>query len=348
MYKRTIIAVVIAGFFTAASMAQAAGFKDYIKEQLAKQQDYAATLNLLDADGDGTVSADEILSAKEQAFLQGDANGDGLLDLGELGAMETAKREDRLSARFGLVDTDLDNSVSLDEFLANVPEFADENAIEVFNIIAGADLSMSLDEFITLFGPEGRLAVDFVKLDEDGDGGVTLEEFTDEFGYGRIDALKDAIKDKLGKFLDKRGFGEGDNATDDDQAGEGNGQDGSDASQGDKSEGKKLGWGKSGAEKGLFGLSDDDDDADDLPGDAGEDDNTTDQGDAGEGDSGDASDGIDDDAVVADDGADDSAGDDAANDDAAADQGQDAAGSKYGSDSGQAGNTVRSKFSVGR
>ncbi|MBZ9774963.1 EF-hand domain-containing protein [Mesorhizobium sp. CO1-1-8] len=92
-------------------------------------------LQRLDTDGDGVISKDEILAARERLFKRLDRNGDGVIDEKE---METARQaiedraqaaEARLGSRWQRMDKDGDGKVTENEFQASTPLFdlADRN-----------------------------------------------------------------------------------------------------------------------------------------------------------------------------------------------------------------------------
>jgi Ca2+-binding EF-hand superfamily protein len=77
----------------------------------------------LDADGDGQITAAELIAHKTALFAKADANGDGLLDEAERAAMREAARQ-RAVADGIPGDTNADGNLSLAEFTGNNPIFA--------------------------------------------------------------------------------------------------------------------------------------------------------------------------------------------------------------------------------
>ncbi|PBB18882.1 EF-hand domain-containing protein [Mesorhizobium sp. WSM4313] len=89
----------------------------------------------LDTNGDGAISKDEMLAARERLFKRLDRNGDGVIDENEI---ETARQaiddralaaEARLGNRWRRMDRNDDSKVTESEFQASTPLFdlADRN-----------------------------------------------------------------------------------------------------------------------------------------------------------------------------------------------------------------------------
>lgn len=92
-------------------------------------------LQRIDTNGDGAISKDEIMSARERIFKRLDRNGDGVIDEKEI---ETARQaiadraaatEARLGTRWRRMDRNGDGKVTEEEFQASTPLFdlADRN-----------------------------------------------------------------------------------------------------------------------------------------------------------------------------------------------------------------------------
>ncbi|RWA64579.1 EF-hand domain-containing protein [Mesorhizobium sp.] len=86
-------------------------------------------LQRVDTNGDGAITKDEIMAARERMFTRLDRNGDGVIDEKEI---ETARQaikdraemaEARLGTRWRRMDKDDDGKVSQDEFSASTPLF---------------------------------------------------------------------------------------------------------------------------------------------------------------------------------------------------------------------------------
>ncbi|TGP20223.1 MULTISPECIES: EF-hand domain-containing protein [unclassified Mesorhizobium] len=86
-------------------------------------------LQHVDTNGDGAVTKDEIMAARERMFKRLDRNGDGVIDENEI---ETARQaiddralaaEARLGNRWRRMDRNGDGKVSQDEFSTSTPLF---------------------------------------------------------------------------------------------------------------------------------------------------------------------------------------------------------------------------------
>ena len=73
-------------------------------------------IEMMDADGDGSVTQAEIDAKHAEKFAEFDANKDGKLSADEFAALEEARRKERHKAHFERMDADGDNAVSADEF----------------------------------------------------------------------------------------------------------------------------------------------------------------------------------------------------------------------------------------
>ncbi len=69
-------------------------------------------LERLDGDGDGTVTRAEVLDANANRFEEIDANGDGSVSAEEFEAHRLAKVRARIGKHFGRLDADDDGSLS--------------------------------------------------------------------------------------------------------------------------------------------------------------------------------------------------------------------------------------------
>lgn len=89
----------------------------------------------IDTNGDGVISKDEILAARQRLFSRLDRNGDGVIDKDEIDTARDAimDRAEAAEARLGnamrRVDANSDGKISQDEFRASTPLFdlADRN-----------------------------------------------------------------------------------------------------------------------------------------------------------------------------------------------------------------------------
>ncbi|KAA0685359.1 signal transduction protein [Neorhizobium sp. P12A] len=89
-----------------------------------------------DTNGDGVISKEEALAARQHLFSRLDRNGDGVIDKDEIDGASDAimaraeAAEARLSIAMRRLDTNGDGKVSADEFLADMSLFdlADRNS----------------------------------------------------------------------------------------------------------------------------------------------------------------------------------------------------------------------------
>ncbi len=136
-------------------------------------------LAALDSKGDGMIAREEIEAARQANFNAADSNGDGYLDADEMAAMLDAKEAERLQARFDAIDSDDDGDISSSEFVSASPRDAESTALAIFTAFAGGDGVMDADEFASLHSDEGREKVRYIRMDSDGDGLISFDEFVD-------------------------------------------------------------------------------------------------------------------------------------------------------------------------
>lgn len=105
------------------------------QEMAGKDMPGKHILQRVDTNGDGAVSKDEMIAAREHAFKKLDRNGDGVIDEKEIEGARDAiiDRADAAQAMLGTrwrrMDTNGDGKVSEDEFRGRTPLFdlADRN-----------------------------------------------------------------------------------------------------------------------------------------------------------------------------------------------------------------------------
>jgi Ca2+-binding EF-hand superfamily protein len=171
----------------------------------------AGGLKRFDADRDQAVTVDEFLKRRVEAFTKRDKNGDGTLDALELGAaplgFRQQRQERRLERLLVSLDTNADNKLTKQEFEAQPSgqseggdrrgtqrsverqkllfSFYDRNGD---GVVEKAEYEAGRNEEIA-YAKRKRLHA----LDRDGDGKVTLEEYTADarFRFLRLDLDRD-------------------------------------------------------------------------------------------------------------------------------------------------------------
>jgi hypothetical protein len=128
-----------------------------------------------DKDGDGQATVDEILAARAAKFVEIDVNPtDGFVSFDEFKTwIQTRQTE-----RFTKLDSDTNQLISKDEFLAN----RKLKKVELFTrVFALADTDgtegLSADEFGVLGPQTGQIIYRFASLDTDSDGQVSQLEY---------------------------------------------------------------------------------------------------------------------------------------------------------------------------
>lgn len=133
-----------------------------------------ADLESIDTDGDGKVSLEEMLAARNTEFESIDTDDNGYLSLTELRGWTAAK----ITARFQSRDTDRNGSLSSDEFAAGQSARDAPMANNLFRLAdTNSDGQLSSDEFSTMAGDATAASFHFAAMDSDGDGKVSVEEY---------------------------------------------------------------------------------------------------------------------------------------------------------------------------
>lgn len=202
--------ILIAGLLAAGGVAGALAAvgdpdgKPGVKEQGARG---AAGLKRFDANADQAVTVEEFLKRRVDGFTKRDKNNDGILDAAELGQAPLGFRQQRQERRverlLGRLDANSDGKLTKQEFDAE-PVRAEGRG--------GARAAERRQLMFQFFDRNGDGTVDkaefdagraeeaeFKKrrrmhaLDRDGDGKVTLEEFTADarFRFMRLDLDRD-------------------------------------------------------------------------------------------------------------------------------------------------------------
>lgn len=150
-YKGFIAGILVAGAAVTATSALAMG-SDFGPRR------GPVSFEMLDVDGNGEITLDEIENRAEARFKADDANGDGILSKDELIAAGQARVEQRVAKMIERFDKDGDGALSSEELPKPGKPGAPDAARE------GKP------------GPD-RAAMMFRAADSDGDGVVTEEEF---------------------------------------------------------------------------------------------------------------------------------------------------------------------------
>jgi len=93
-------------------------------------------IETFDADGDGAVSQEEIITSRQTRLTEFDANNDGSLDISEYEALWLDAMRERMVDRFQAHDDDGDGMVTIEEFnenFATLVERRDRNDDGVLN-----------------------------------------------------------------------------------------------------------------------------------------------------------------------------------------------------------------------
>lgn len=132
-----------------------------------------------DTDGDGIVTAAEVLVVKTADF-ESAAGDDSLLSLEEFTALQETIQVRRLTAAFEDIDTSGDGLITSDEFIANATTDAQINRLTNAFTLAetDGDSALSADEFASLHSSKGSDIMAFVRLDTDYDQAISLAEYT--------------------------------------------------------------------------------------------------------------------------------------------------------------------------
>lgn len=143
-----------------------------------KTSPMAKVFNATDADGNGKVTRDEARDYADEKFKALDKNGDKVLDEEEIAAEVNEKLEETAKARLALLDRNHDGKVSREEMPPPLlPRFE--------------KLDTNSDGFVSIEDMRERRAREpassamspLTQLDQDGDGKVSLGEYT----FARID-----------------------------------------------------------------------------------------------------------------------------------------------------------------
>lgn len=130
-----------------------------------------------DADGDGRLSQAEFVGRRLDRLRAADANGDGSVSADERQAVRQAHRAARAAARFERLDADKDGAITRAEFDA-ARAARGHRGPRVMRGRHGdaARPGMRAAAPVAIAGVEARAAEAFARLDTDRDGYLTAEE----------------------------------------------------------------------------------------------------------------------------------------------------------------------------
>ena len=200
-----------------------------IKKQYKNISEVRSAFKAMDANNDGLLSKQEVLSSpankfdKEEVdaiFELGDVNGDGEIDMGEfIGLMYPAAAElvsklssnfkniDDVKASFKLLDADGDGSISRQEMAASGHKFTKEQIESIFALgDINDDGAIDLEEYIGVMCPSAELVISrikqkfktivevkktFMKIDINKDGLISRQEMSGsgDFDDHEVDAI---------------------------------------------------------------------------------------------------------------------------------------------------------------
>ncbi|MCV6624062.1 MAG: hypothetical protein OIF51_20180 [Cellvibrionaceae bacterium] len=130
----------------------------------------------LDLDGDGHISRSEIKAAKSARFADIDANKDGQLSQDELSSYGEAKKTEMQGKMFARLDANSNGTVSVEEFLERRPEQQEQVAKNLF-ALADKNTDGQLTQVELVAMKSDRAGVKFARMDLDGNGQISEEEF---------------------------------------------------------------------------------------------------------------------------------------------------------------------------
>lgn len=165
MKQRYIMIATLAGLI---AVGAAAGY--------AKSPDRQMRFDKIDANGDGSITLEEITAHRDARFTQADANGDGFLTPDE---MRGGNRAKRMMER---LDTNKDGVLDSAELEAGDAERMSRRVARMLERIdADGDGKVSMEEASARRDP-ARM---FERLDADGNGSLSAEEFAKAGGKRR-------------------------------------------------------------------------------------------------------------------------------------------------------------------
>lgn len=133
-----------------------------------------------DTDGNGTVTAEEILVGKTADFNAANTNTNDDLTLVEFTGLENIIQTRHVNAAFAKINTDTTSDITLTEFTATATGTAATYLTNVFNLAdKDANAVLSVAEFTELQSKGSNSGMwEFARLDTDANKFVSLAEFT--------------------------------------------------------------------------------------------------------------------------------------------------------------------------
>jgi Ca2+-binding EF-hand superfamily protein len=133
-----------------------------------------------DTDGNGTVTAEEVLAGKTADFNAANTNANDDLTLAEFAGLENIIQTRHVNAAFAKINTDTSSDITLAEFTATATGTAATYLTNVFNLAdKDANAVLSVAEFTDLQSKGSNSGMwEFARLDTDANKLVSLAEFT--------------------------------------------------------------------------------------------------------------------------------------------------------------------------
>lgn len=133
-----------------------------------------------DTDGNGVVTAAEMLAGRTADFNTADVDSSTTLTLAEFLNLENTLQTRHIAAAFAKVDTNADSMISVAEFTAGATTTSATYLTNVFNLAdKNADAGLSLPEFTELQSKGSNSGIwEFARMDSNSDKLVSLTEFT--------------------------------------------------------------------------------------------------------------------------------------------------------------------------
>ncbi len=139
--NKLIVTLMVAGALAVPAMASAQGGGHGFGQRSGNW------FAMMDTNGDGVVSSEEIARFTEKRFASADANKDGNVTADEFKAARMKRRDERMERRFSKLDRDGDKTVTQEEYAAGAAARAVLRASRRFKrMVANGDGVVSLAE----------------------------------------------------------------------------------------------------------------------------------------------------------------------------------------------------------